>query len=345
MTDDDGDAGPAGLAERASVAAKRVAPTTVVESIRILPGGHSSLTYSAVLRRVGEDDRRIVLKVAPAGVAPTGNRDVLRQARVIRALAGAPGVNVPEILFESEGEPPEVPPFFAMTYVEGDSTEPLVESAGVVSGETLAARALAAARMLAALHAVDLGRVGLDREPHTGLRAEVERWGRSFETVEDDLRLDGPVIASQLLETVPRPAPAVLVHGDYRLGNLRCEGSTIRAVLDWEIWSVGDGRIDLAWFLLMLDAGYVQRSVEVGALPTVQSLRREYESTGGRTVGDLGWFHAFVRFKQAAATALITKRARRHGSEGFPDTIANLLADARSRLEEPGRRQTRPSGA
>jgi aminoglycoside phosphotransferase (APT) family kinase protein len=331
---DDTDAGPAGLAERATAAAERIAPTAVVESIRSLPGGHSSLTYSAVLKLGGEDDRQIVLKVAPPGVAPTDNRDVLRQARVIRALAGASGVMVPEILFESEGEPPEVPPLFAMAYVEGDSTEPRVESTEV-PGRILADRALAASRMLAALHAVDLGSVGLDHEPHTGLGAEVERWGRSFEAVEDDLRFDGPVIALRLLETVPRPSPAVLVHGDYRLGNLRCEGSAIRAVLDWEIWSVGDGRMDLAWFLLMLDAGYVQRSVEVEALPTVEALQREYESTSGRAVDGMGWFHAFARFKQAAATALITKRARRHGGEGFPDTIANLLAAATSRLDDP----------
>ena len=338
MTDHDGRTEPAGLAERATDAARRIAPTAAVGSIEVLPGGHSSLTYAALLRNVGQADRRIVLKVAPAGVAPTKNRDVLRQARVIRALAGVSGVDVPEILFESHGDPPDVPPFFAKGYVEGDSIEPLVDRTEDVSGETLADRALAAARMLAALHAVDLRTIGLDREPHTELRAEVERWGRSFESVDDDLQLDGPAIGSRLLEIVPRPGPAVLVHGDYRLGNMRCEGPRIRAVLDWEIWSVGDGRSDLAWFLLMLDAGYVQRRLDIEALPSAESLQRAYEAADGRAVVDLEWFHAFVRFKQAAATALITKRARQHGGEGFPETIANLLTAAKARLDEQARR-------
>lgn len=321
------------LTERATEAAGTIAPSAVVDSIEVLSGGHSSLTYGAVLHNVGRADRRIVLKVAPGGVAPTKNRDVLRQACVMRSLANVSGVAVPEILFESPGDPPEIPPFFAMGYVEGDSIEPLVDASADVPGETLAERALAAARMLGSLHAVDIDAIGFGDEPTTEFGAEVERWCRAFASVDDGLRLDGPAVGARLAEVVPQPGPAVLVHGDYRLGNMRCEGPAIRAVLDWEIWSVADARTDLAWFLLMLDPAYVQRRHEVAELPSPDTLRRAYEARiGGRPVFELEWFHAFVRFKQAATTALITKRARGHGGEGFPGTIANLLASRNSVL-------------
>ncbi len=46
--------------------------------------------------------------------------------------------------------------------------------------------------------------------------------------------------------------PAV-VHGDFRLGNLLAVDERITAVIDWEIWSVGDPRIDLGWFLVNAD--------------------------------------------------------------------------------------------
>ena len=62
-----------------------------VTDLRPLPGGASSLTFAGVLGA-----QRVVVKVAPPGVLPTLNRDVLRQARIIRALgrdggAGARG--------------------------------------------------------------------------------------------------------------------------------------------------------------------------------------------------------------------------------------------------------------
>src|ERR1700747_1610582 len=73
-----------------------------------LPGGASSLTY------VGRcSDRPVVVKVAPPGVRPIAHRDVLRQARIIRALAATP-VPVPEVLFDDPGDPPAVPPLFVM---------------------------------------------------------------------------------------------------------------------------------------------------------------------------------------------------------------------------------------
>ena len=137
------------LLDRATLAAD--AP---VRDLEQLHGGVSSLTYSAYL-----DDRRVVIKVAPPGLPPVRNRDVLRQARVLRALADAPGVNVPEVLVEDAG----TPPFFIMSFVPGDSYEPKKDiSDAPPSPETVRARALACAEMLARLQrgAAARGRAG-----------------------------------------------------------------------------------------------------------------------------------------------------------------------------------------
>src|SRR6476619_1342141 len=101
----------------------RLAPHGARE-VAPLAGGASSLTYSA---RVG--DQRVVVKVAPPGLAPVLNRDVLRQARVIRALQGT-AVPVPEVLWEDDGDPPDEPPLFVMSFVEGASLEPLFDRDG-----------------------------------------------------------------------------------------------------------------------------------------------------------------------------------------------------------------------
>src|SRR5580658_1044497 len=87
-----------------------------VQHMRRLPGGASSLTYAG---RVPGGDQ-VVVKVAPAGIPPLLNRDVLRQARLLRALEQT-AVPVPEVLWTDAGDPPEVPPLFVMSFVEGSS--------------------------------------------------------------------------------------------------------------------------------------------------------------------------------------------------------------------------------
>jgi aminoglycoside phosphotransferase (APT) family kinase protein len=320
------------LRSRIASSAHARTPGSGVTALEPLSGGYSSLTYTAVLTGPGAVGVPIVIKVAPAGVPPIKNRDMLRQARVLRALAHVPDVCVPEVLFVADGDPPAVPPFFASAFVPGDSVEPLVDVVEDPSGAVLAERALAAARMLGALHRVDRSAIGLGDEPETSLPAEVDHWIRSFESVAPDLRFGGLEIGAQLLASVPGALPAVLVHGDYKLGNIRAQGATIRAIVDWEIWSVGDGRLDLAWFLLMLDAEYPMRVRSVPELPSASRLQAEYESARGCAIGDLDWFHAFVRFKQAAATALLTKHAQQRGLAGYPDTIAALLTAAEARI-------------
>src|ERR1022692_601296 len=96
-----------------------------VRDIRRLAGGASSLTYKG--RTAGGG--RVVVKLAPAGIPPLLNRDVLRQARVLRALMPT-GVPVPEVLWADPGDPPDVPPLFVMSFVDGSTLEPLYDLGG-----------------------------------------------------------------------------------------------------------------------------------------------------------------------------------------------------------------------
>src|ERR1700685_2388763 len=99
---------------------RRLAPADIVD-VTAVSGGASSLTF-----RGARDGRPVVIKVAPPGVEPVAHRDVLRQARIIKALA-ASRVPVPAVLWEEQGTPPLPPPLFVMSHVEGDSTEPLFD--------------------------------------------------------------------------------------------------------------------------------------------------------------------------------------------------------------------------
>ncbi|MER6808161.1 phosphotransferase family protein [Spirillospora sp. NPDC000708] len=306
----------ASLRRRTARAARKWAPGAQVAGVEPLTGGTSSLTFVARVRTGAGQEERVVLKVAPPGLAPVRNRDVLRQGRVMRALHGRPGVRVPPVLFEDAGDPPDTPPFVAMGLVPGECAEPVLadvrDPAGFAEVRT---SALDAAAVLAAIHAVPPDKAGLEDEPAVPLADEVDRWTRAFATVPPDLQHDYERCARALHSTVPPAAQPVINHGDYRLGNTLCRRGRVEAVIDWEIWSVGDPRVDLAWFLFFTDEARhpAAPSDDPSGMPAGAELLAAYAEAGGADVTDLAWFEALTYYKEAAATALLIKRGRRGG--------------------------------
>jgi aminoglycoside phosphotransferase (APT) family kinase protein len=294
-------------------------PGAEVGPLEPLPGGISSLTFATSVSGAGDEGRRVVVKVAPPGLEPVRNRDVLRQARVIAAVHNAPGVLVPEVLVSDAGSPP----FFVMAFVPGESYEPKWDvSDSPPRPAVVRARARAAARMLAHLQAIEPAAVGITDAPLTPAQ-EVQRWAALFATAGDDLRGNESQLRDALSARPPAPAPPRILHGDYRLGNIQFDAERPAAVIDWEIWSVGDPRADVAWLLAFTDP--VQRRVATrdpanqaaaDAMPAASELLAEYMDQAGLAglagdARDLDWFLAFSYYKLGAAMSVLCKRNRR----------------------------------
>jgi aminoglycoside phosphotransferase (APT) family kinase protein len=297
-----------------------------VTGVRPLAGGASSLTF-----RADRDGRPVVVKVAPPGHEPVGHRDVLRQARLVRAL-GATGVPVPGVLVEDGGAPPGTPPLFVTTLVDGEAFEPLFDPRDGEPDRDVAARFRAAARTLAALHRLRPADLGVAGEPVTDAAAEVRRWCATLETVDPALVPGWPRVRDALLADVPAPIDEAVVHGDFRLGNLLAVGTRIAAVIDWEIWSIGDPRIDAGWFLINADPlTYDRPTGYPDFVPPVAELAGCYADAYGSAVPALSWFMALACFKSSATWALIVKHNRRRS---VPRTDLEAMAPALPRLLE-----------
>jgi aminoglycoside phosphotransferase (APT) family kinase protein len=298
-----------------------------VTRVTPLAGGASSLTF-----RGERDGRAVVVKVAPPGVEPVAHRDVLRQARVIKALAGI-RVPVPAVLWQDG----ERPPLFVMSHVEGDCVEPLFD--GCPPTADVVERYRNACRVMAALHSLSPLDLGLGGEPVIDPVAEVQRWCETLRTVDAALVPGWRNVRDALLVCAPTAIGPSVVHGDFRLGNLMAVGSRIDAVIDWEIWSIGDPRIDAGWFLINCDPDTYQRVADsAGLAPPTAELARIYQRELGGEVSDLSWFTALACFKSAATWSLIVKHNRRRRSpraelEAMAATLPRLLARARSLLD------------
>jgi aminoglycoside phosphotransferase (APT) family kinase protein len=306
------------LASRVTAVLRRERPGLGVGRLARLPGGHSGLTY-----RLETDEGPLVVKSVPEGQRAIGRHDMLRQARMIAALAPT-GVPVPAIVATDESEPA----WFAMQLVEGESLEPVLD-VPEVPAPLAAARMVRAAEVLPALHDVPLDKVPVDADPLTPLD-ELDRWARTMAAVPPELVPDAQRLHDLLVGSVPTAVTPTLVHGDYRLGNLLCNGTEPAALIDWEIWSVGDPRVELGWFLVFADGtNFPGVGREVAGLPTAEELVSAY-AADGRPVDDLAWFEALGRYKMAAIMGHNLRRhleGRHHDpdQERLPDTIRRLI--------------------
>jgi aminoglycoside phosphotransferase (APT) family kinase protein len=227
-----------------------------------------------------------------------------------------------------------------MSLVEGTSFEPLYDLEGDDAGvDVMAERQLNAARTLAQLHRLNRESLDLGDVPAAEPRDEVDRWSRALQTVEPGLIAGWEEVREMLLASVPAPCPLSLVHGDFRLGNLLAVGARITAVVDWEIWSVNDPRVDLGWFLLNGDPDTYRRETRyAGSMPSESELIATYGETFGAQPVDLAWFQALAAFKSAATWSLIVKHNRRRvvpdpDIEMLTPVIPRLLAGARTPLD------------
>jgi aminoglycoside phosphotransferase (APT) family kinase protein len=307
---------------------------TVLE-LRRLKGGSSSETFLATVE--GDGDRsQVVVKTAIPGLPAVGNRDVLRQALLISYLGTQSRVPVPAIIAIDSGQGASVPPMFIMSFLDGVCDEPLLGSDCTSTYGSPSVRAFDAARCLAELHRTPppKGVTAID------LDSEVIRWRKYIDrSSSEELRNLGEECACLLLARVPSPLPPVIVHGDWRLGNMVCSSTNVIGVLDWEIWSYSDPRLDVGWFTLSADESnprYTLRASAVG-MPTARQLRRAYETAIGSQVQDLGWFVALAKLKQAAASSRIGEIQVKMGGadaerERITRSLPRLLASAISDL-------------
>lgn len=329
------------LLARADAAAQRHCPGARVDGLRRLHGGVSSLTLAAGLDLPGAPRQQIVLKVAPPGLAPVRNRDVLRQARILRSLSAA-GAVVPPVLFEDAG----TPPFFAMRHVPGDAYEPCLDVANDPPGPAVVdARARTAARTLADLQSMELAALGVDDEPVVPIAAELDRWARLLSTVDPEICPGHGQLHEQLAAEIPaRCAYPTLVHGDYRLANMLFDGPELTGVIDWEIWSIGDPRIDLAWLLMHTDPVHAfaeskdwVNSAAGASMPAADELLAEYRAVRDVELPAMDWFLAHSFYKTASTIPVLVKRNRK---AAHPDpslevaarTLPDLIARGREVL-------------
>jgi aminoglycoside phosphotransferase (APT) family kinase protein len=236
---------------------------------------------------------------------------MLREYRILDAIKDS-GVRVPYPVAAS-GEPAIAgTPFYVMARVDGVPVRASIPVAWVGSPETQHRAFEELIDALVEIHAVDWRALGLGGigNPDGYLERQVGRWLSQLASY-GPRRLAGvEELAAWLDQHRPHEQAAALVHGDYKLDNVLFSPSAppaLLAVVDWEMATIGDPLVDLAWAMIFqpgpgatMALGMSGRdSFTVERVPAVGDLIHRYTARSGRGVSDIGWYHVFARWKLA----------------------------------------------
>ncbi|MEV0606039.1 phosphotransferase family protein [Polymorphospora rubra] len=320
----------------------RQAPDLVTGQLRadLLVGGRSNLTYA-----VTDGTSRWVLRRPPLGHVLATAHDMTREYRVLSAL-GPLGFPVPPTVLLCPDPAVLGAPFYLMGQVEGvihrDPAE--LERLGP---DRVRALVLALVTTLADLHAVPPAQVGLADfgRPEGYNDRQVRRWKRQLDASRSR---DVPGIEQlhgRLAAAVPACGAGTIVHGDFRLDNVLVgPAGEIRAVLDWEMSTLGDPLSDLALMLIYagrpmpVDGGLTRPALAVAGHPDPTEIAAYYARRSGRDTGGLRWYLAFAAFKLAVILEGVHYRYVQGqtvgpGFEGIGAQVAPLVRQAHETLD------------
>jgi aminoglycoside phosphotransferase (APT) family kinase protein len=298
------------------------------------PGGHSNLTY--LLRWGG---RELVLRRPPLGSTVRTAHDMGREFRVLAKLAPV-YPRAPRPLAHCDDASVIGAPFYVMERVRGVVLRDRRAGGLDIPPERIRRLAEAAVDGLAELHGIDLAAAGLaDLGRPAGYAArQVAGWGERWLAARTD---DVPEIDrafAWLGERLPAESgPPALLHNDYKYDNLvfAPDLTRVAAVLDWEMATTGDARMDLGYALACWvdpdDAPPLQ-ALAFGPTARPGNLSRaavaeRYAQTAGREPGDILFFYVFGLAKLAVIAQQIYARYRRGLTQD--ERFAHLLDGVR----------------
>ncbi|AWW35550.1 phosphotransferase family protein [Streptomyces cadmiisoli] len=311
-------------------------------SATLLHGGRSNLTY-----RVTDGHTDWVVRRPPLGGLTPSAHDVGREYRVMSALQGS-GVAVPGTIAHCADETVLGAPFTVVSWVEGRVLRTREDTLGLTSHE-LRRCADGLVTQLARLHSVshrDAGLGGLGR-PEGYLQRQISRWRAQW-----DLVATRPLPAllrlhQGLEDAVPVESDATVVHGDYRVDNTILDPADlgrVRAIVDWELATVGDPLADLGTFLAYrdpaVDALLDGPAATEPRFPAPAELAERYAMVSGRDVALLPFYLALAYFKIAVIAEGVYARHLQGVTigEGFAGAGESVPALVGAGLASLGRR-------
>src|SRR5258705_807081 len=215
-------------------------------TVQQFKGGQSNPTY-----RLDTPGRSYVMRRKPFGKLLPSAHAVGREFRVIAAL-GKQGFPVAKAYALCTDDAVIGAAFYIMSMEEGR----VFWDPSLPSQPPEARRKIFTSKIetLAKLHTYDPQAIGLGDfgKPGNYFARQVDRWTKQYRASETQHIPEVEKLIEWLPRTLPKQERVSIVHGDYRLDNMIFHPAEprVRAVLDWELSTLGDPMADFTYLLM-----------------------------------------------------------------------------------------------
>lgn len=283
--------------------------------IEQFPGGHSNLTY--LIKMGGQE---MVLRRPPFGSKVKSAHDMGREYRILSKLSPVFS-RAPKPFLYCEDESLIGAKFYVMERRSGLVLRRDVPAAIQLDAPQVRTLCSSFVDTLVELHAVDFNAVGLGDfgHPRGYVERQVKGWASRYEGSRTDDIPEMVSVASWLFEHQTEAPGASIIHNDYKYDNLILNPtnlSEIIGILDWEMATLGDPRMDLGTTLCYwVEANDAEDLISMRMGPTAipgsfsrRELAEAYAKRSGRDLGNIVFYYCFGLFKTAVVLQQIYYR-------------------------------------
>lgn len=310
-----------------------------IEQVAEITGGTQN-----IMLRFTRAGREYVFRRGPRHLRPVSNTVILRETRVLRALAGT---DVPHPALIAVCEDTSVlgdAVFYLMEPVDGFNAGAGLPDLHTADAAVRHGMGLSMADAAARLGAIDHVAVRLADfgKPEGFLERQVPRWLSELQSYAKFENYPGPdigdvdAVAAWLREKQPTNFSPGIMHGDYHAANVLFSpvGPEVVAIVDWEMCTIGDPLLDLGWMLATWyrpghEPVLPNQLMTVGGLATPGELVARYARNTTRDLSDIDWYTVLACFK----LGIILEGTHARAAAGLaPTEIGDVLHTATVRL-------------
>ena len=312
--------------------------------LRFVSGGTQNEIYE-----VRRGDLHCALRIPPPEAPASRDEGIYREWRIIQALGGT---DVPHTEAVAVCTDPAVlgRTFYLMGFVEGWSPMGQRHWPAPFDADPAARAGLAyqLAEGIALLSKVDWRAAGLHDlgRPDGFHERQVDRWSAFLDRIKGRELPGFDVAAAWLRAHRPLDYVPGLMHGDYQFANVMYRhGAPARlaAIVDWEMGTVGDPKLDLAWMVQSWpddpDSPEAAKAsyVDLTGMPSRSALLAHYAQVSGRQVDDIDYYVVLAKWKLAV---VLEQGFQRAGDDvklqAFGPVVLKLMQGAAELAETSG---------
>lgn len=290
-----------------------------ITNILQFPGGYSNLTY-----QINTANQNYVLRKPPKGAENIkGGHNMQREYNILKSLHNASFKKIPKPILFSEDHTIIGSEFYLMKKMEGV----ILRSANFktqkeeLNPEKMKLLSSNLCESLAQLHKIDLEKSGLLNlgKPEGYIKRQVNGWYDRYNKAKTDNILEFEVIFNWLITNMPEEIKPSLIHNDFKYDNvvINFQTNEIIAILDWEMSTIGDPRMDIGTSLSYwseANDGEFEKTFNLTWLPGNFS-RNEfvqlYQNTNPIDLYEILYFYVFGLFKNAVVIQQIYSRYKK----------------------------------